>query len=91
MAEAQCDIDLKEANMVRLWSMLAFAIALATVLSLSGLPVWARSDVLPCSLSGVNPADHPHIFGNPRAAAAYGFVKGPNGRWKVKPNCHIRT
>ena len=77
--------------MVRLWSMLAFAIALATVLSLSGLPVWARSDVLPCSLSGVNPADHPHIFGNPRAAAAYGFVKGPNGRWKVKPNCHIRT
>jgi hypothetical protein len=45
-------------------------------------------DVQPCSLSGVNPADHPGIFGNPTVAREqYGFVRGPNGQWQVIPNC----
>ena len=29
---------------------------------------------LPGSMSGVNPVDHPRIFGNRAAAEAYGFV-----------------
>jgi hypothetical protein len=45
-------------------------------------------DVTPCSLSGVNPADHPGIFGNPQVAREqYGFVKAPDGSWTVMPNC----
>ena len=45
-------------------------------------------DVLPCSLAGVNPADHPGIFGNPEVARQqYGFVQGPDGNWQVIPNC----
>jgi hypothetical protein len=45
-------------------------------------------DVLPCSLAGVNPADHPSIFGNPEVARQqYGFVQGPDGNWQVIPNC----
>jgi hypothetical protein len=44
--------------------------------------------VNPCSLAGVNPADHPGIFGNPAVAREqYGFVKGPDGTWQVMPNC----
>lgn len=45
-------------------------------------------DVLPCSLAGVNPADHPSIFGDPQVARSqYGFVQGPDGNWRVIPNC----
>jgi hypothetical protein len=45
--------------------------------------------VVPCSLSGVNPALHPEIFGNPAVAARdYGFVKSRDGTWQVVPNCH---
>jgi hypothetical protein len=44
--------------------------------------------VQPCSLSGINPADHPGVFGNPTVAREqYGFVRGPNGQWQVIPNC----
>jgi hypothetical protein len=76
-------------------NMLSGAVALATVLPLTTVPVWAqgsqspqsRSDVLPCSLSGVNPADHSDIFGNPEVARQYGFVRGPDGNWQVIPNC----
>ena len=39
-----------------------------------------------CSLSGVNPADHPEIFGNPATARSYGFVQS-NGSWSVAPGC----
>jgi hypothetical protein len=83
-----------EANVMRLWNMLGCAIALATVLSLTGAPAWAqgRSDVVPCDLAGVNPAYHPAIFGNPEVARKqYGFVKGPNGKWHVKRPCNIRS
>jgi hypothetical protein len=46
------------------------------------------TDVQPCSLAGVNPADHPSIFGNPEVARRqYGFVQGPDGNWQVIPNC----
>jgi len=46
------------------------------------------SDVVPCSLAGVNPADHPYIFGNPEVARQqYGFVQGPDGSWQVMSNC----
>ena len=45
--------------------------------------------VVPCSLSGVNPAHHPDIFGNPAVAAReYGFVRARDGSWQVVPNCH---
>jgi hypothetical protein len=46
-----------------------------------------RDNVLPCSLVGVNPAYHPDIFGNPAAAAAYGFVRARDGTWQVRPGC----
>jgi hypothetical protein len=39
-----------------------------------------------CSLSGVNPAFHPEVFGNPATAATYGFVQS-NGHWHVAPGC----
>jgi hypothetical protein len=45
--------------------------------------------VRPCSLSGVNPAFHPEIFGNPAVAAGqYGFIRSRDGSWYVEPNCH---
>ena len=43
--------------------------------------------VPPCSLDGVNPVHHPEIFGNPAAAASYGFVYA-GGAWRVRPDCH---
>jgi hypothetical protein len=84
-----------EANMMRLWNRLGFAIALATVLSLTGAPAGAQQQGEPqggsverCSLAGVNPADHPAIFNNPEVARnQYGFVRGPDGNWTVIPNC----
>jgi hypothetical protein len=49
---------------------------------------WAQYDydfeggyVKPCSLEGVNPAYHPHIFGNPAIAREYGFAQSPDGTW----------
>jgi hypothetical protein len=45
--------------------------------------------VTPCNLTGVNPAHHPEIFGNPAVAAReYGFIKSRDGAWHVEPNCH---
>ena len=44
--------------------------------------------VMPGSLDGVNPADHPGIFGNPTTARSYGFVQSPDGTWYVQPNSH---
>lgn len=44
--------------------------------------------VQPCSLAGINPADHPGIFGDPVVAREqYGFVRGPDGSWQVIANC----
>jgi hypothetical protein len=43
--------------------------------------------VLPCNLDGVNPVYHPEIFGNPAAAAAYGFARSRDGAWYVRPDC----
>ena len=43
--------------------------------------------VKPCSLDGVNPVYHPHIFGNPATAYAYGFVRSRDGTWQVRPDC----
>jgi hypothetical protein len=39
-----------------------------------------------CSLSGVNPAAHPEVFGNPTIAATYGFVQS-HGSWHVAAGC----
>jgi len=75
-------------------------IALAVITALSALSVSsaaAGSDrrlrggyVVPCSLVGVNPVYHPHIFGNPAVAKAYyGFVQGRDHTWHVQDNCHI--
>jgi hypothetical protein len=80
---------------IRSLSILGGAVAVAAVLWTSAGTVWAqatqspqsRSDVIPCSLSGVNPADHSDIFGNPEVARQYGFVRGPDGNWQVIPNC----
>jgi hypothetical protein len=44
--------------------------------------------VAPCSLDGVNPVQHPDIFGNPAIARSYGFVRTRDGGWQVVPNCH---
>ena len=46
-----------------------------------------RGWVVPCSLDGVNPAYHPGIFGNPRVARQYGFIRSPDGTWQVEKNC----
>jgi hypothetical protein len=43
--------------------------------------------VMPCSLDGVNPAYHPHIFGNPVIAKSYGFVEARDHSWHVRGNC----
>jgi hypothetical protein len=40
-----------------------------------------------CSLDGVNPAQHPDIFGNPAMARSFGFVYGADRAWHVIPNC----
>ena len=40
--------------------------------------------VLPGSLDGVNPADHPGIFRNPATARSYGFVQSSDGTWHVQ-------
>jgi hypothetical protein len=48
------------------------------------------ASVVPCSLSGVNPAAHPEVFGNPVVAASYGFVRSRDGTWHVRPNCRPR-
>jgi hypothetical protein len=84
--------------MTRLSTMLGCSIAFAAALSLTAPSAWAlgrgaqpRGDVRPCDLSGVNPAYHPGIFHDAESAAQYGFVRGPNGRWGVIPNCHISS
>jgi hypothetical protein len=46
-----------------------------------------RSEIVRCSLDGVNPAHHPEIFGNPTVAASYGFIRSRDGTWHVAPNC----
>jgi hypothetical protein len=46
--------------------------------------------VVPCSLTGVNPAAHPEIFASPAVAASYGFVRSRNGTWHVRPGCRPR-
>jgi hypothetical protein len=69
----------------------------ATVLSVIWSPTRAQQggrggDVMPCSLAGVNPADHPDIFGDPEGARnQYGFVHGPDGKWTVMPNFNIKN
>ncbi len=80
--------------MMRLWNRLACGIAFATALSLTGAPAGAQQggyqggDVVPCSLAGVNPADHPAIFNNPDVAKnQYGFVRGQDGNWTVMSDC----
>jgi hypothetical protein len=47
----------------------------------------AGSVVVRCNLSGVNPAVHPEIFGNPAVAASYGFARSRDGTWHVRPDC----
>ena len=51
---------------------------------------WAQyggeSNVRQCSLSGINPVNHPEVFSNPAVAATYGFVQS-NGSWHVAPGC----
>jgi hypothetical protein len=51
---------------------------------------WQGGYVKPCSLDGVNPSDHPGIFGNPAVARSYGFLRAPNGTWHVAPGCQAR-
>ena len=71
-------------------------IALAIVLAVLGTAssALAESDrdsggyVLPGSMDGVNPVDHPRIFGNPATAEAYGFV--PPAKHVHRPS-HGRT
>jgi hypothetical protein len=74
-------------------------IALAAALILSTASAALASDhedqsggsVMPGSLDGVNPADHPGIFGNPATARTYGFVQSSDGTWHVQANSQQRT
>ena len=84
--------------MMRLRLKLGSTIAVAMVLSLTGASAWAQQgggtreggDVVPCSLAGVNPADHPGIFNDPEVARSrYGFVRGADGNWTVVSNCRV--
>jgi hypothetical protein len=43
--------------------------------------------VLRCNLDGINPVNHPEIFGNPAVAASYGFVRSRDGKWHAVRNC----
>jgi hypothetical protein len=43
--------------------------------------------VVPCSLDGINPAQHSELFGNAATAASYGFVQARDGIWHVRPGC----
>ena len=73
----------------------AIGLAITTALGVVGAASLASAqqgyqggDVQPCSLAGINPADHPGIFGNPEVARQqYGFVQGRDGNWQVIPNC----
>jgi hypothetical protein len=79
--------------------MRAIPLAITTALAVVGAASLASAqqdpgfqggtgDVEPCSLAGINPADHPSIFGDPQVARQqYGFVQGPDGNWQVIPNC----
>jgi hypothetical protein len=62
-------------------------ISSATASSCREDPSQCGGYVLPCSLDGVNPVYHPHIFGNPAVARSYGFVRSRDGTWQVAPNC----
>jgi hypothetical protein len=84
--------------MMRLGNRPSCAIALATVLSLTGASAsaWAQplpgtggsaGAVVPCSLAGINPAYHPGVFGDPNVARQYGFFQTKDGTWHVKKNC----
>lgn len=70
-------------------------IALAIVLTLGAASAALASNsgennmggfVVPGSLDGVNPVYHPGIFGNPAVARSYGFVRGHDGTWHVRPD-----
>jgi hypothetical protein len=72
-------------------------LSLAVALGILGVASAGASDhhrgdrggfVMPGSLVGVNPAYHPEIFGNPAAAAAYGFVRSQDGTWHVRTDWH---
>ena len=71
-------------------AMLAFAAltALTVAPALAGTdrdrPPDRGGSVVPCSLSGVNPAAHPEIFNNPAEAHRLGFVL-VGGVWQVDP------
>jgi hypothetical protein len=62
-------------------------ISSATASSCREDPSQCGGYVLACSLDGVNPVYHPHIFGNPAVARSYGFVRSRDGTWQVAPNC----
>ena len=70
-------------------------LSLAAALGVLGVASATASDhghggrggfVMPGSLDGVNPVQHPEIFGNPAVAASYGFVRSSDGIWHVRPD-----
>jgi hypothetical protein len=94
--------DQEETAMIGNKALVALAIAAATGV-LGAASALAKDDdserrgerggwVVPCSLSGVNPALHPEIFGDPAVAAReFGFVKSRDGTWHVQDNCFTRS
>jgi hypothetical protein len=78
----------------RMSTMTKTKIALAIALVLGGASAALASNdnepsggfVVSGSLDGVNPADHPGIFGNPATARSYGFVRTQQGTWEVAPS-----
>jgi hypothetical protein len=68
-------------------------LSLAAALGVLGVASATASDhghggrggfVMPGSLDGVNPVQHPEIFDNPAVAASYGFVRSSDGTWHVR-------
>jgi hypothetical protein len=77
-----------------MWTKIRIALAAVLLLSTASaaLAGGSRNDgpsggyVVPGSLDGVNPADHPHIFDNPAVAHSYGFFQSRDGSWHVRPD-----
>jgi hypothetical protein len=80
-------------------TMTKIALAAALILGTASAALAGDADsepsggyVVPGSLDGVNPADHPGIFRNAATAKSYGFVETSHG-WVVAPTqtSHDRT
>jgi hypothetical protein len=75
-----------------------FVLVVTTVVAISLASSFAMKDdmatiarkgrtVVRCRLDGLNPVQHPEIFGNAAVARSDGFVRSRDDSWHVAPNC----